>query len=78
MLSRKTFSRRTLAVVAALLLSGAGSAAYAAELGAASIVHEQQQNARALAEQKQYLAYHEHFKGLPTPPAPTGQLPHHN
>ncbi|MDX3805837.1 hypothetical protein ACXIUS_27105 [Bosea thiooxidans] len=72
-------SRRTITIVAALLISGAGSAAYAAELGAESIVHEQMQNGRALAEQAQYLAYHDHFKGMHLRQViPTGGLPHHN
>lgn len=74
MLSRKLF-----AVAAALILSAAGPAAYAAELGAESIVHEQAQSQRAMAEQNQYLAYHEHFKARPDQPAgTTGTLPHHN
>lgn len=75
-------SRKIVAVAAALLLLGAGSMAYAAELGAASIVREQSQSQRAAAEQAQYMAYHNHFR------APsdqynqsgynTGVLPHHN
>lgn len=72
-------SRRILAVAAALLVSGAGSAAYAAELGAESIVHEQAQSQRAMAEQNQYLAYHEHFKIRPDQIVrDAGSLPHHN
>lgn len=72
-------SRKTIAVAAALLLSAAGSTAYAAELGAESIVHEQAQNNRALAEQSQYLAYHERFQRQPTRAfVPAGTLPHHN
>ncbi len=72
-------SRKTLTITAALLISVAGSAAYAAELGAESIVHEQAQNQRALAEQGQYLSYHEHFKGAHSMQmVPTGGLPHHN
>lgn len=71
-------SRKTIAITAALLMSAAGSAAYASELGAESIVHEQAQNSRALAEQGQYLAYHARFDGHPTPPAVRGGLPHHN
>ncbi|CAN7467960.1 hypothetical protein LJR090_003847 [Bosea sp. LjRoot90] len=72
-------SRRTIAIAAALLLSGARSMAYATELGAESIVHEQAQNQRALAEQAQYLAYHDHFKGVEAQPGrDAGVLPHHN
>lgn len=72
-------SRKTIAITATLLLAGANSMAYAAELGAASIVHEQAQNQRALAEQAQYLAYHEHFKGVESQPGRNaGVLPHHN
>lgn len=72
-------SRKTIAVAAALLLSGASSMAYATELGAQSIVHEQAQNQRALAEQAQYLAYHDHFRGVESRPGPgAGVLPHHN
>lgn len=53
--------------------------AYATELGAESIVHEQAQNQRALAEQAQYLAYHEHFKDVESQPGRgAGVLPHHN
>lgn len=53
--------------------------AYATELGAESIVHEQMQNQRALAEQAQYLAYHDHFKGVEGQPGRgAGVLPHHN
>lgn len=53
--------------------------AYATELGAQSIVHEQAQNQRALAEQAQYLAYHDHFRGVESRPGPgAGVLPHHN
>lgn len=71
--------RRTIAIAAALLLSATSSMAYAAELGAASIVHEQAQNQRALAEQARYLAYHDHFKGVESQPGPgAGVLPHHN
>lgn len=70
-------SRKTIAVAAALLLSG--SAAYATELGAESIVHEEAQNQRALAEQAQYLAYHEHFKDVESGPGRDARvLPHHN
>mgnify|MGYP001561511706 FL=1 len=72
-------SRKIAAVAAALLLSGAGSVAYATELGAESIVHEQTQNQRALAEQAQYLAYHDHFRGVEGQPGRgAGVLPHHN
>jgi len=72
-------SRKIAAVAAALLLSGAGSVAYATELGAESIVHEQAQNQRALAEQAQYLAYHDHFKDVDSQPGRgAGVLPHHN
>jgi hypothetical protein len=72
-------SCRTIAIAAALLLSGTSSMAYATELGAASIVHEQAQNQRALAEQAQYLAYHDHFKGVESQPGRgAGVLPHHN
>ncbi|HEV2510745.1 hypothetical protein [Bosea sp. (in: a-proteobacteria)] len=72
-------SRKIAAVAAALLLSGVGSVAYATELGAASIVHEQAQNQRALAEQAQYLAYHDHFKDVDSQPGRgAGVLPHHN
>lgn len=72
-------SRRTIAITAALLLSGASSRAYATELGAESIVHEQAQNQRALAEQAQYLAYHDRFKGVETQPGRGASvLPHHN
>ena len=72
-------SRKTLAVAAALLLSGAGSVAYAAELGAASIVHEQAQGQRAQFEQDRYLAYHDSFKGRPERPVhATSELPHHD
>ncbi|WP_164985818.1 hypothetical protein [Bosea sp. Tri-44] len=53
--------------------------AYATELGAESIVHEQAQNQRALAEQAQYLAYHDHFKNVEAQPGRgAGVLPHHN
>lgn len=60
-------------------LSGFANTAQATELGAESIVHEQAQNQRALAEQRQYLASHEHYKALGTQHyvAP-GVLPHHN
>lgn len=53
--------------------------AKAAELGAESIVHEQAQSARALAEQSQYRAYHQRFKDLELHQhvAPTA-MPHHN
>ncbi|AZO80167.1 MULTISPECIES: hypothetical protein [unclassified Bosea (in: a-proteobacteria)] len=72
-------SRKTITIAAALLLSGASSMAYATELGAESIVHEQAQNQRALAEQAQYLAYHEHFKNVEAEPGRgAGVLPHHN
>jgi hypothetical protein len=72
-------SRRTIAITAALLLSGASSMAYATELGAESIVHEQAQNQRALAEQAQYLAYHDSFKDVESQPGRgAGVLPHHN
>lgn len=72
-------SRKIAAVAAALLLSGASGAAYATELGAESIVHEQAQNQRALAEQAQYLAYHDHFKDMESQPGRgAGVLPHHN
>lgn len=72
-------SRKITGLVAALLLSGASSMAYATELGAESIVHSQAQNQRALAEQAQYLAYHDHFKGAETGPGRNaGVLPHHN
>lgn len=72
-------SRKIVALAAALLLSGASSMAYATELGAESIVHEQVQNQRALAEQAQYLAYHEHFKDVESRPGRgAGVLPHHN
>lgn len=72
-------SRKTITIAAALLLSGASSMAYATELGAESIVHEQAQNQRALAEQAQYLAYHDHFKDVEAQPGRgAGVLPHHN
>lgn len=72
-------SRRTIAITAALLLSGTSSMAYATELGAESIVHEQAQNQRALSEQAQYLAYHDHFKNVEAQPGRgAGVLPHHN
>lgn len=72
-------SRKIVALAAALLLSGASSMAYATELGAERIVHEQAQNQRALAEQAQYLAYHEHFKDVESQPGRgAGVLPHHN
>lgn len=72
-------SRKITALAAALLLSGASSMAYATELGAESIVHEEAQNQRALAEQAQYLAYHDHFKGGESQPGrDAGVLPHHN
>lgn len=72
-------SRKTITIAAALLLSGANSMAYATELGAESIVHEQAQNQRALAEQALYLAYHDHFKAVESQPGRgAGVLPHHN
>ncbi len=72
-------SRKITVLATALLLSGAGSTAYATELGAESIVHEQAQNQRALAEQAQYLAYHDSFKGVESQPGRgAGVLPHHN
>jgi len=72
-------SRKMAALAAALLLSGTSSMAYATELGAESIVHEQAQNQRALAEQAQYLAYHEHFRNVESQPGRgAGVLPHHN
>lgn len=72
-------SRKTLVIATALIMSAAGSTAYAAELGAESIVHEQAQNERALAQQSQYLAYHDRFKDQHGQQiVPTGQLPHHN
>lgn len=58
------FSSKTVLVAGVLLLSGASTMAYATELGAESIVEEQGENQRALAEQAQYRAYHEHQKQL--------------
>lgn len=78
-------SRKIVAVAAVVILSGAGSAAYAAELGAESIVHEQSESQRAAAEQAQYLAYHNHFNARSDQSnqsdqsgGNSGVLPHHN
>ena len=54
-----------IALVGGLLaLFGVANAAQATEFGVESIIQEQGQNPRALAEQQQYRAYHEHMKEL--------------
>lgn len=71
--------QRILLVAGLLAMWGLAVEAKAAELGAESIVHEQAQSARALAEQRQYRAYHQHFKDLELRQhvAPS-ELPHRN
>jgi len=70
---------RAALIASVVVLSALASRAQATELGAESIVHEQAQNQRALAEQRQYLNYHEHFQGMREPHyIPRGELPHHN
>lgn len=70
--------QRIFLVAGLLAVCGLAGETRAAELGAESIVHEQSQSARALAEQRQYRAYHQRFKDLELRQhvAPTG-LPHH-